>query len=127
MPERQVRNKFFKLSFFSFSVLYSDLKSSASIRTRLESDSATPSADSRRRRIREFRSVRWHVDPLIKLVMWGGAGGGHVNPHVNWLLEMLGFKQARTTVPKWIQRGLMDPLDMIVANALAKIAVHVIR
>ena len=59
--------------------------------------------------------------------MWGGAGGGHVNPHVNWLLEMLGFKQARTTVPKWIQRGLMDPLDMIVANALAKIAVHVIR
>ena len=43
---------------------------------------------------------------------------GQVNPHVNWLLEKLGFKHARTTLPKSIQRGAMDPLDMVVASVL---------
>lgn len=40
---------------------------------------------------------------------------GEFNPHINWLLERLGFKDARTTIPKWVQRGAMDPLDKAVA------------
>ena len=29
---------------------------------------------------------------------------------------MLGFREARTTIPKWIQRGLMDPLDLGISS-----------
>ncbi len=41
-----------------------------------------------------------------------------LDPHISWLLERLGFKHAQTTIPKWIQRVAMDPLDMVVANAM---------
>jgi hypothetical protein len=34
---------------------------------------------------------------------------------VDYILQRLGFSQARTTIPKWIQRGAMDPLDKILA------------
>jgi len=28
-------------------------------------------------------------------------------------LNKLGFSHARTTIPKWLQRGFMDPLDKL--------------
>ena len=34
---------------------------------------------------------------------------------MDFILQRLGFSQARTTIPKWIQRGAMDPLDKILA------------
>ena len=43
---------------------------------------------------------------------------GQFNPHISWLLDKLGFKDAPTTIPKWIQRGAMDPLDMAVSAAV---------
>ena len=41
---------------------------------------------------------------------------GQFNPHISWLLEILGFKHACTTIPKSIQRGLMDPLGLGIAS-----------
>lgn len=43
---------------------------------------------------------------------------GQFNPHISWLLDKLGFNDAQTTIPKWIQRGAMDPLDKVVAMAV---------
>ena len=34
---------------------------------------------------------------------------------VYYILQKLGFSHARTTIPKWIQRGFMDPLDKLLA------------
>jgi hypothetical protein len=30
---------------------------------------------------------------------------------VDYVLQKLGFTHARVTIPKWMQRGFMDPLD----------------
>ena len=46
------------------------------------------------------------------------AVSGQFNPHISWLLERLGFSDAQTTIPKWIQRGAMDPLDKVVATVV---------
>lgn len=38
--------------------------------------------------------------------------GGSVDPpRVDSLLKSLGFNYARTTIPKWFQRGLLDSLN----------------
>lgn len=70
-------------------------------------------------RFRRFVCTSWQLDPHLKLLFWGG--GGHINPHINWVLERLGFKDARTTIPKWLQRGLLDPLDLTVSSILKQI------
>ena len=63
---------------------------------------------------RTFECVCWELDPHLCLL--SSAGTGQFNPHISWLLERLGLEHARTTIPKWIQRVAMDPLDMVVAN-----------
>ncbi len=50
---------------------------------------------------------------LLATAQWAS---GHFNPHITWVLETLGFEHARTTIPKYIQRGLMDPLDLGIAS-----------
>lgn len=65
--------------------------------------------------LRRFVSVHWELDPRIVLLATAQWASGHFNPHITWVLEMLGFKHARTTIPKYIQRGLMDPLDLGIA------------
>lgn len=65
--------------------------------------------------LRKFTCVRWELDPRLTLL---SSVSGEFNPHINWLLETLGFKHARTTIPKWLQRGAMDPLDKAMAVAL---------
>ena len=70
-------------------------------------------------RLRKFVCTSWQLNPHLKLLFWGGSG--HFNPHINWVLEKLGFKDARTTIPKWLQRGLLDPLDLTVASILKQI------
>ena len=59
-----------------------------------------------------------HCTCACALCLLSSAGTGQFNPHISWLLERLGFKHAQTTIPKWIQRVAMDPLDMVVANAM---------
>lgn len=53
----------------------------------------------------------WELSPQLRL-----QGGGKVEFKVEWVLNKLGFKNPRVTIPKWIQRGAMDPLDFFVAG-----------
>lgn len=53
------------------------------------------------------------MSPPYSLLSW--AGRNIDPPGVDFILQRLGFSQARTTIPKWIQRGAMDPLDKILA------------
>ena len=62
--------------------------------------------------LRQFHCVSWQLEPRLTLL---SSVRGEFNPHISWLLETLGFKHARTTIPKWVQRGAMDPLDKAVA------------
>lgn len=64
---------------------------------------------------RQFECICWELDPHLLLL---STVSGQFNPHISWVLEKLGFKHARTTIPKWIQRGAMDPLDFVVARVL---------
>ena len=64
---------------------------------------------------RQFECVYWKLDPHLVLM---SAVSGQFNPHIKWLLEKLGFANAETTIPKWIQRGAMDPLDKVVATTV---------
>ena len=68
------------------------------------------------RPLRQFKCVCWQLEPRLTLL--STVSGGEFNPHISWLLEALGFKHARTTIPKWVQRGAMDPLDRAVAVAV---------
>ena len=37
-----------------------------------------------------------------------------------YILNKLGFSQARTTIPKWVQRGAKNPLDKILSLVLSR-------
>jgi hypothetical protein len=65
--------------------------------------------------VRQFTCVCWQLEPRLTLL---SSVSGEFNPHISWLLEKLGFKHAQTTIPKWVQRGAMDPLDKAVALAV---------
>ena len=62
--------------------------------------------------VRQFKCVCWKLEPRLTLL---SSVSGEFNPHISWLLETLGFKHAQTTIPKWVQRGAMDPLDKAIA------------
>lgn len=48
-----------------------------------------------------------------RLLSWAGKS---IEPYgIDYILQKLGFAHARTTIPKWIQRGFMDPLDKLLA------------
>lgn len=48
-----------------------------------------------------------------RLLSWAGKS---IEPYgIDYILQKLGFSHARTTIPKWIQRGFMDPLDKLLA------------
>lgn len=54
-----------------------------------------------------------------RLLSWGGKS---IEPYgVDYILQKLGFSHARTTIPKWMQRGFMDPLDKILAVLVLRI------
>jgi len=47
------------------------------------------------------------------LLSWTGQ---QIEPYgIDFILNKLGFSHARTTIPKWLQRGFMDPLDKVQA------------
>jgi len=48
-----------------------------------------------------------------RLLSWAGK---RIDPvGVDYILHKLGFQHARLTIPKWMQRGAMDPLDKILS------------
>lgn len=50
---------------------------------------------------------------IYRLLSWAGKS---IEPYgVDYILQKLGFSHARTTIPKWMQRGFMDPLDKVLA------------
>lgn len=59
--------------------------------------------------------MHWELNPHLRLL---STVSGQFNPHISWLLEKLGFNDAQITIPKWIQRGAMDPLDKVVSTAV---------
>jgi hypothetical protein len=60
---------------------------------------------------RNFECKTWHLEPTIRLLSWAGQ---QIEPYgIDFILNKLGFSHARTTIPKWLQRGFMDPLDKL--------------
>ncbi|CRK93957.1 CLUMA_CG007483, isoform B [Clunio marinus] len=60
---------------------------------------------------RNFNCKTWHLEPTIRLLSWAGQ---QIEPYgIDFILHKLGFSHARTTIPKWLQRGFMDPLDKL--------------
>jgi len=52
---------------------------------------------------------KWKLQPTIKLLT---AYGNEVEPFgADYILQKLGFRHARLTIPKWLQRGIMDPCE----------------
>ena len=53
--------------------------------------------------------AKWKLQPTIKLLT---AYGNEVEPFgADYILQKLGFRHARLTIPKWLQRGVMDPCE----------------
>ncbi|KAG8178566.1 hypothetical protein JTE90_004495 [Oedothorax gibbosus] len=67
---------------------------------------------------RSYQCHTWHLEPTVRLLSWAGKG---IEPYgVDYILQKLGFAHARVTIPKWMQRGCMDPLDKILAVVMEK-------
>ena len=50
--------------------------------------------------------------------------GNRIEPvGADYILQKLGFQHARLTVPKWMQRGCMDPLDKLFSVLLDRLIV----
>lgn len=53
------------------------------------------------------------MEPTVRLHSWASK---NIDPYgVDYILQRLGFNQARTTIPKWIQRSTMDGIDKLIS------------
>lgn len=60
---------------------------------------------------RDYNCKTWHLEPTVRLL---SVAGKYIESYgIDYILQKLGFSQARITIPKWVQRGFMDPLDAI--------------
>ncbi|GAB6024106.1 hypothetical protein CHUAL_008817 [Chamberlinius hualienensis] len=67
---------------------------------------------------RSYECKTWHLEPTVRLMSWAGK---RIEPYgVDYILNKLGFSHARITIPKWMQRGAMDPLDKLLAVLMEK-------
>jgi len=73
----------------------------------------------RKEATRKFCIKKWKIDPRVSFLSWAGRSMDPVS--IDWVLERLGFIHAKTTIPKWIQRGGLDPLDYGLAILLRKL------
>ncbi|KAH8323336.1 hypothetical protein KR067_005364 [Drosophila pandora] len=72
---------------------------------------------------RHFECQTWHLEPTVRLLSWAGKS---IEPYgVDYILNKLGFSHARTTIPKWLQRGFMDPLDKVQALMMLQLLLMV--
>ncbi|XP_024891805.1 uncharacterized protein KIAA1109-like isoform X13 [Temnothorax curvispinosus] len=72
---------------------------------------------------RSYRCKTWHLEPTVRLLSWAGKS---IEPYgIDYILQKLGFSHARTTIPKWIQRGFMDPLDKLLAILMLRMVLAV--
>ena len=57
--------------------------------------------------------AKWRLKPAIKLLT---TYGSEVEPFgADYILQKLGFRHARLTIPKSLQRGVMDPCEQSMA------------
>ena len=56
---------------------------------------------------------------FTSLLTWAGKKIDPVG--VDFILQKLGFQHARLTIPKWMQRGCMDPLDKMLSLLVSKL------
>lgn len=70
---------------------------------------------------REFVCETWVLNPTLVLIAGERWPAGRLNPHISLLLDWLGFKEAKVTIPKWIQRGAMDPADLLFSKLVQAI------
>ncbi|XP_072563835.1 bridge-like lipid transfer protein family member 1 isoform X4 [Paramormyrops kingsleyae] len=95
--------------------------------TALQDESSTSTSDREREDAvnyttvdwREFMCNTWHLEPTLRLISWTGRKIDPVG--VDYILQKLGFHHARTTIPKWLQRGVMDPLDKVLSVLIKKL------
>ena len=73
----------------------------------------------KKEKYRQFRSKMWKLEPKIRLLGWVGTRVDPVN--IDWVLDKLGFAHASITIPKWIQRGAMDPMDIALSILLKRL------
>ncbi|XP_043271443.1 transmembrane protein KIAA1109 isoform X4 [Venturia canescens] len=72
---------------------------------------------------RSYRCKTWHLEPTVRLLSWAGQS---IEPYgIDYILQKLGFSHARTTIPKWTQRGFMDPLDKVLAVLMLRMVLAV--
>ncbi|XP_058820213.1 bridge-like lipid transfer protein family member 1 isoform X3 [Topomyia yanbarensis] len=68
---------------------------------------------------RHFDCKTWHLEPTVRLLSWAGKS---IEPYgIDYILNKLGFSHARTTIPKWLQRGVLDPLDKVQAMLMLQL------
>lgn len=78
-----------------------------------DSNNDTTDLESFFRDWRHFECQTWHLEPTVRILSWAGKS---IEPYgIDYILNKLGFSHARTTIPKWLQRGFMDPLDKVQA------------
>ncbi|TNN09652.1 hypothetical protein EWB00_006173, partial [Schistosoma japonicum] len=58
---------------------------------------------------RVYDIIHWSLSPECRWLLATNIGV----PAFDRLLESIGFRKARVTIPKWLQRGVMDHLDNI--------------
>lgn len=58
---------------------------------------------------------------FFRLLHWASKGKEIDTVVVDYVLQKLGFSHARVTIPKWMQRGFMDPLDKLLSILIEKL------
>eukprot|EP00111_Clytia_hemisphaerica_P008655 TCONS_00025304-protein len=82
----------------------------------------TEQAIKKEEKYREFRVKIWRLEPRISLLSWAGKRMEPVS--IDWVLEKLGFTHANMTIPKWVQRGALDPMDYTLAVVMEHLLVN---
>ncbi|KAH3829895.1 hypothetical protein DPMN_103126 [Dreissena polymorpha] len=68
---------------------------------------------------REYQCKTWQLEPTVRFLHWASR---QIDPvGVDYVLQKLGFTHARVTIPKWMQRGFMDPSDKILSMLVNKV------
>lgn len=103
------------LAFFSFLLAQiedkSRQRSTGGTTAQAQNIDLPPLDDGRSDDARRFHcpDTKWKLQPTIKLLT---AYGSEVEPFgADYILQKLGFRHARLTIPKWVQRGVMDPCE----------------
>ena len=60
---------------------------------------------------RVYNCLKWELEPTLKFISKLGSVD---SLGVDTMLKHLGLTHAKSTVPKWIQRGLMDNLNDLI-------------